>query len=224
MRKYFAIFLVAILGGGLGTYIINYNTSNSLPVSSTPPVALVQLPAQSSTIRSQDAVTPDFVLAAQVSTPAVVHIQTIIEGTNPNGPIPDYYRDFFWFFNQPQSPKVSAGSGVIISPDGYIVSNNHVVEGATQIQVTLNDKRTFKANVISTDPNTDLALLKVDAKELPFIKFGDSEKVQVGEWALAVGNPFNLTSTVTAGIISAKGRNINIFNKGAYPYAIESFI
>jgi len=100
--------------------------------------------------------------------------------------------------------RESAGSGVIISSDGYIVTNNHVVENADQITITLNDNREFTARVVGTDPDTDLALLKVDAKSLPAIVVGDSEKLKVGEWVLAVGNPFNLTSTVTAGIVSAK--------------------
>jgi len=113
------------------------------------------------------------------------------------------------------------GSGVIMTNDGYIVTNNHVVEGSSEIEVTLNDKRTFKAKLIGADPNTDIALIKIDAEKLPVIAFGNSDSLKVGEWVLAVGNPFNLTSTVTAGIVSAKARNINIINT---KMRIESFI
>lgn len=117
--------------------------------------------------------------------------------------------------------KVGNGSGVIISPDGYIISNNHVVEGGAAFEITLHNKRDYNAKLIGTDPNTDLALLKIDAENLTTIDFGNSDQVEVGEWVLAVGNPFNLTSTVTAGIVSAKARNINIIGE---QYSIESFI
>jgi serine protease Do len=113
------------------------------------------------------------------------------------------------------------GSGVIISDDGYIITNNHVVENAESVDVTLNDKRTFTAKVVGRDPGSDIALLKIKAENLPYIKYGDSEQLRLGEWVLAVGNPFNLTSTVTAGIVSAKGRSLQL-NEGNYK--IESFI
>ena len=120
-----------------------------------------------------------------------------------------------------------SGSGVIISQDGYIVTNNHVINEATKIEVVLNDKRTYVAEVIGTDPNTDLALLRIKENSLPFVNYGNSDDVKVGEWVLAVGNPFNLNSTVTAGIVSAKGRNINILEhnaQGGSLAPIESFI
>ncbi len=148
----------------------------------------------------------NFISAAAIVTPAVVNIRA----TQAN----EY--DFFG-----GSYGGSSGSGVIISPDGYIVTNNHVIEDGKIIKVTLNDKRKYEAEVIGTDPNTDLALLKVKASNLPSLVFGDSDSIQVGEWVLAVGNPFDLESTVTAGIISAKGRNINILEGSA---SIESFI
>ena len=131
--------------------------------------------------------------------------------------------NFFNFFNFQAQPQVyqAYGSGVILSEDGYIVTNNHVVKGADEITVTLHDKREYTATVIGTDPNTDLALIKIDADDLTPINFANSDDVKVGEWCLAVGNPFNLNSTVTAGIVSAKGRNINILKQ---KYAIESFI
>lgn len=119
------------------------------------------------------------------------------------------------------SPGASTGSGVIISSDGYIVTNYHVIEGAKTLEVTLFNKRTYEADIIGKDPSTDLALIKINKNELPFLEFGNSDSTAIGEWVLAVGNPFNLTSTVTAGIVSAKGRNINILEGN---YKIESFI
>ena len=116
---------------------------------------------------------------------------------------------------------MASGSGVIISRDGYIVTNNHVVEGADALEVTLDDNRTFTAKVIGADPTTDIALIKIDGDNFPFIPWGNSDNLKVGEWVLAIGNPFNLASTVTAGIVSAKARNINIINKNT---AIEAFI
>jgi Do/DeqQ family serine protease len=143
----------------------------------------------------------------------------------------DPFEDFFSprLFPRQESPnrrnqpnlRIGQGSGVIISDDGYIVTNNHVVDGADDLEVTLYDNRTYKATVIGSDPTTDLALIRIKEKDLPKIAFVDSDKVKVGEWVLAVGNPFNLTSTVTAGIVSAKGRNINILKD---QFAIESFI
>ena len=118
---------------------------------------------------------------------------------------------------------MGAGSGVIISTDGYIITNNHVIDGADELEVTLNDNRKFPAKIIGADPTTDIALIKIEATDLPTIPFGDSEKLKVGEWVLAVGNPFNLTSTVTAGIVSAKSRG-NIGAGGKDRSKIESFI
>jgi S1-C subfamily serine protease len=154
----------------------------------------------------------DFTEAAAAVTPAVVYIRTTYAAAS-NGGQDQMEQMFGQMFGQrvrPQGPQRASGSGVIISPDGYIVTNNHVVDKADKIEVTTNDKRTFQAKVIGTDPNTDLALIKVSATNLPIVKLGNSDNARVGEWVLAVGNPFNLTSTVTAGIISAKGRNIGI--------------
>ena len=164
----------------------------------------------------------DFTVAAEKSVNAVVHIRTEIVTSNT-------YYDFFGSFLEqiygnriqvPDNVSVGFGSGVVISSDGYIVTNNHVVEGARKIEVTFNDKHKREAEVVGTDPTTDIALIKVDAQDLEYLTFGDSDKVRVGEWVLAVGTPFNLTSTVTAGIVSAKARNINILGAGT----IESFI
>lgn len=170
----------------------------------------------------------DFSHAAEKTTPAVVHIKSTsgLQDRREEEMPQDPFRYFFGPQNphqRPQRPRQASGSGVIINgAEGYIVTNNHVIEGADAVEVILADKRNFEATVIGTDPSTDLALLQVDAEEqLPFLKLGSSEDAKVGQWVLAVGNPFNLTSTVTAGIVSAKGRNINIL-KDAAP--IESFI
>ncbi len=173
----------------------------------------------------------NFVYASNIVRPTVVHVKCTYEGkaiaqNNPHSNDP-FFKFFFdepggGNFGAPQ-PAQSSGSGVFISSDGYIVTNNHVIDGASKIQVTLDDKRTYDAKLIGKDPETDLALLKIEEKDLPFAKFGNSEKIKVGEWVLACGNPFDLRSTITAGIVSAKGRNINLL-RGNNNYAIESFI
>jgi serine protease Do len=161
----------------------------------------------------------DFTYAAELTVHAVVHVHTKTKmGSPADNPILE------WFYGDRYSQPREAngyGSGVIISNDGYIITNNHVVENAESVEVTLNDKRTFTAKVIGHDPGSDIALIKIKADNLPFIKYGDSEQLRLGEWVLAVGNPFNLTSTVTSGIVSAKGRTLGL-NEGNYK--IESFI
>ena len=168
--------------------------------------------------------TPDFVDAAESSVDAVVHIMTkVVKQSNT-------YDDFFGallgqLYGYPGQTRnntmVAYGSGVVLTPDGYIVTNNHGVEGADEVEVTFNNKVKKTATIIGTDPTTDLALIKVEASDLPFLTFGDSDNVRIGEWVLAVGNPFNLTSTVTAGIVSAKARNLSILGEGT---SVESFI
>ncbi len=167
----------------------------------------------------------DFIDAAEKTVNAVVHIRTEIIRRSAT------YDDFFgslrdYFYGNPhatpsQRSLVGFGSGVVLSDDGYIVTNNHVVEGADKIEVTFNDKRKMSAIIVGTDPSTDLALIKVEAEDLHYLDYGNSDEVRIGEWVLAVGNPFNLTSTVTAGIVSAKARNINILGNRS---SIESFI
>ena len=177
----------------------------------------------------------DLTSAAEKALPAVVHIKNVQNSKVQtvdvqSDPFSDFFSDPFGFFGNPgrgnggtqkrkiqTQPRASSGSGVIISTDGYIVTNNHVVDGADELTVTLNDNREFSARIIGTDKTTDLALIKVDAKDLPAITIGSSDKLKVGEWVLAVGNPFNLNSTVTAGIVSAKARSL-----GAN--GVESFI
>ncbi len=156
----------------------------------------------------------DFSYASERTTPSVVFIQTLSEYEYRTGSWLD------WFFEPRTSQQIGSGSGVILSEDGYIVTNNHVIDDADVIKVTHN-KKSYDAQLIGLDPSTDLAVLKIDGKKLPAVTIGKSDLVKVGEWVLAVGNPFNLTSTVTAGIVSAKGRNINILRD---KFPIESFI
>lgn len=167
----------------------------------------------------------DLTQAAENSLHAVVHIKSTQQAkTRTVQGQPDIF-DFFFGDGRGQQrqvqsqPRVGFGSGVIISKDGYIVTNNHVIDGADEISVKLNDNREFKGRVVGTDPSTDLALVKIESDDLPTIPVGDSDALKVGEWVLAVGNPFNLTSTVTAGIVSAKARTLGVYNGG-----IESFI
>ena len=180
----------------------------------------------------------DFSAVADKVIDGVVHIRSTVTSTagNYQQAPPDPFRffddDLFERFFGPQfkapqqrnyqmPPRVGTGSGVIFDSNGYIVTNNHVVKGATDVEVTLNDNRTFKADIIGVDPTTDLAVLKIDAEDLTTLGFENSDNVKVGQWVLAIGNPFNLNSTVTAGIVSAKARNINILRE---QYAVESFI
>jgi serine protease Do len=153
----------------------------------------------------------DFTYAAEQTVHAVVHVRTksTVEPQASN-PIME------WLYGNDNNSRprevAGYGSGVIISADGYIITNNHVIEDAESIEVKLNDNRTFTAEIVGRDPSTDIALLKIKATDLPYIRYGDSEQLKLGEWVLAVGNPFNLTSTVTAGIVSAKGRSLRILD------------
>ncbi len=166
----------------------------------------------------------NFIYAAHRSLPSVVHIKTSYLSNASNtqeDPLKDMFRQFHGDRYTPY-PRESSGSGVIISDDGFIVTNHHVIDNASLIEVILNDKRVYIAELIGSDPSTDLALLRIQAQNLDFIPYGNSDDLQVGEWVLAVGNPFDLKSTVTAGIVSAKGRNINLIKDNQF--AIESFI
>ena len=162
--------------------------------------------------------TMDFTEAAEKAVHAVVHVKVKSQASYN-------YNPFYEFFfgekpNMQPEPVMGFGSGVIISPDGYIVTNNHVVDGSTDIEVVLNDRRSFPAEVIGADPSTDIALVKIKATDLPYMVYGNSDDLRLGQWVLAVGNPYNLTSTVTAGIVSVKARNISILGESS----IESFI
>nr|WP_297162118.1 Do family serine endopeptidase [uncultured Dysgonomonas sp.] len=178
---------------------------------------------------------PDFTKAAESSIHAVVHIKSTVKSVETAGrrqrQMIDPFEYFFGFgdrggseYMNPQ-PSVGYGSGVIISKDGYIITNNHVIDKATEIEVTMNDNQKYVAKLIGTDPTTDIALLKIEGTDFPYVSFGNSDDLKVGEWVLAVGNPFNLTSTVTAGIVSAKGRGgIGAGKQGGGDMTIQSFI
>src|SRR5690606_25793215 len=167
---------------------------------------------------------PDFVEASQKTVNAVVSINNF-SNQKQNQRYNDPFEFFFGFPQQQRDPDLPTGqgSGVIISEDGYVVTNNHVIKGSDKIEVGLNNQKSYVADLIGTDPNTDIALLKIEEQGLPFIKFVDSDAINVGDWVLAVGNPFGLNSTVTAGIVSAKGRSIDILRRNA-TNPIESFI
>lgn len=165
----------------------------------------------------------DFTAAAERTVNTVVHVKT----QSTMQPVFNPWSDFFGYRQEPQV-QMSSGSGVIISNDGYIITNNHVVEGAEKLTVTLNNNKTYEGTLIGRDPSTDIAVIKIDEKNLPAITWGSSDEVKIGQWVIAVGNPFDLTSTVTAGIVSAKARNINLLghdnrtNEEIFP--VESFI
>ncbi|MFM7700211.1 MAG: trypsin-like peptidase domain-containing protein, partial [Bacteroidota bacterium] len=203
-RQYGATLLIAFLGSLLGAWIV-YGLQKRPALHpanwGSAPVTLTAFP-------EHIVEHPNFVTTAAMVTPCVVHIKTkgsaqgAFKGDIPPGM--DMFRDFFNGPDMmPRGPQMGSGSGVILSGDGYIVTNNHVIKEADEIEVILNDKRSFNGKVIGQDPSSDLAVVKIEANDLPFVKIGNSDKLQIGEWVLAVGNPFNLNSTVTAGIVSA---------------------
>jgi len=220
MKKYVGIFLIAVMGGAVSLGLYKAFEKKTSVYYSKPE----GIPARQVAFYGPSAPgnLPDFEKAAAISVHAVVHIKSDFQQKSL------VYDDFFPLFNfgnpAPReyiSPYTAMGSGVIVTGDGYIVTNNHVVQDAVKVTVTLNDKRVYTATVVGTDPSTDLALIRIDEHDLPYLVYGNSDEVKIGEWVLAVGNPFNLTSTVTAGIVSAKARDINILgSKGA----VESFI
>jgi len=222
MKKIGLTLLTAFVGGAmaLGTYkVFEKKYADNMSLDEKQSVYFANNKALSNITSS--AGETDFTQAAAAVTPAVVYIRTTYTPSSSGGSssqqdaMERMFGDMFGQRMQPRQsqPRQASGSGVIISPDGYIVTNNHVVAKADKIDITLNDHRTFTAKVIGTDPNTDLALIKIEGTNLPVVKFGNSDDVRVGEWVLAVGNPFNLTSTVTAGIVSAKGRGIGILDQ-----------
>ncbi|MDB5002278.1 MAG: serine protease [Mucilaginibacter sp.] len=219
MKRIGLTLLTAFVGGAmaLGTYkVIEKKYADNMSFDDKQNVYFASNHLSSGITSSAGEV--DFTQAAAAVTPAVVYIKTTYSNTAQNSQqdrLQQMFGDMFGQRGTPRqmAPQMASGSGVIISPDGYIVTNNHVVAKADKIDITTNDHRHFTAKVIGTDPNTDLALIKIDATDLPIVKLGNSDDAKVGEWVLAVGNPFNLTSTVTAGIVSAKGRGIGIIGQ-----------
>lgn len=222
MKKTLSFLIVFILGGLLFYIITIFSPSKeTVRLHDEPDLAPVHRTGISAPLPVNG---PDFTEAASKTVDAVVHIRSQFRTKSQD--YDDFFgalREYLGYERRPNRtyPISGWGSGVILSSDGYIVTNNHVVEGAELIEVILNDKRVIEGELVGLDPSTDLALLKIDMNELPHISYGNSDRVRVGEWVLAVGNPFNLTSTVTAGIVSAKARDINILGSQG---AIETFI
>lgn len=205
MKKIFTIVLFSALGGALtlGAYKlfvekpqVVLNETAAIPAS---------IPTHFSSVTEDAIENTDFTIAAEKTLNAVVHVKNTRFKT-----VRDPFAELFYGqgSGSKRFPQIGAGSGVIISSDGYIVTNNHVIDNANEIEITLNNKKVYKAEMIGADPDNDIALIKIDEEKLPYITFANSDNVKIGEWVLAVGNPYNLTSTVTAGIISAKGRDL----------------
>lgn len=215
MKKVFVYFFATVLVSSLTAFVVvkltdkergNYNSNTA------------SLPLRNVTLSDQ--LYPDFTFAAERSVKAVVHVKVTKKGMEQPFTIYDF---FFGYGNPGMSPRnqVNSGSGVIITSDGYIITNNHVIEGADDIVVTLEDNKSYKSKLIGRDPVTDIALLKIDANNLPYLTFGNSDSLRLGEWVIAIGNPYNLRSTITAGIVSAKGRSMPASGE---EFKIESFI
>ena len=215
MKKGIMIVLLSALIGGLTAHAVVYG---------------MQTDAQEEMVNAEDMEPrtvnwapdnwPDFTYAAETAVDAVVYVK-VVSSSSSSSDLSSIFEYFFGYGTPQQRERVTSGSGVIIREDGYIVTNNHVIEGADKIQVTLNTNQTYEAVVVGTDPATDVALLKVEANGLPVIPFGDSDKLRLGEWVIAIGSPYDLRSTITAGIVSAKGRSMP---NSSGKFRIESFI
>ena len=220
MKRGILITLLSALAGGLTAYVV---VKTLLHEQGTEVVQTTMDGARFRTVSLAQDNWPDFTYAAESAVDAVVYVK--VSATQNMQQSPSSIFDFFFGFPQQGAPqqreKVGSGSGVIIREDGYIVTNNHVIEGATKIEVTLNNNQTYQATLVGTDPATDVALLKIEANDLPVVPFGDSDKLRLGEWVIAIGSPYDLRSTITAGIVSAKGRSMPNYSG---EFKIESFI
>ena len=219
MRRGILVALLSAVVAGLTAFaVVKYAMYNQAPT-----IVQVDEGARFRTVNLAEDNWPDFTYAAESAVDAVVYVR--VKATETAQEMPGSIFDFFFGMPQQGTPRqrerVGSGSGVIIREDGYIVTNNHVIEGATEIEVTLNNNEKYSAVLVGTDPATDVALLKVDAKGLPFIPFADSDKLRLGEWVIAIGSPYDLRSTITAGIVSAKGRSMPNYSG---EFKIESFI
>jgi serine protease Do len=225
-NKLFPIILTAALTS-VSTYFIAARFSDKLPFATIEQRLPVNYAGFNTADMIKSAPPADFESAAQASVQAVVHIKTSTKGRTVTAQDPLFNDEYFGnIFGRRQyyiPPQLGSGSGVVVSPDGYIVTNNHVVANAEDVTVTFNDRYTTTAEIVSKDPSTDIALLKVKDKDLPYMEFGNSDHVKLGQWVLAVGYPLTLDATVTAGIVSAKSRAIGV-NKTQSANAIESFI
>ncbi len=220
MKRGILITLLSALAGGLTAYAVvsNVTTDGMTSVDASHDAGMFR------TVNLQQDSWPDFTYAAESAVDAVVYVK--VTSTQSVQQAPSSIFDYFFGFPQgggapQQRERVGSGSGVIIREDGYIVTNNHVIDEATKIEVTLNNNQTYPATLVGTDPATDIALLKIDATGLPMIPFGDSDKLRLGEWVIAIGSPYDLRSTITAGIVSAKGRSMPNYTG---EFKVESFI
>ncbi|MEM9141397.1 MAG: trypsin-like peptidase domain-containing protein [Bacteroidota bacterium] len=206
MKGFARSLLLAIFAGAvtLGAYKLLFENPRYTVVPETPAGAVFTTNYTSTSAKGAGINEVDFTVAAENTVNAVVHVKNLTLNHGSSS-----VWDFFYGSGGSQRPQIGTGSGVIITSDGYIVTNNHVIEKANQLQVTLNNNKTYEAELIGTDPNSDIALIKIEGDgPLPYLAFGNSNETKIGEWVLAVGNPFNLTSTVTAGIVSAKARDL----------------
>jgi len=206
MRLFLKYLLIGVLSGFISIFFYNYYdeskiTFNDLNYNNSIPVNYLH--------SNKNSISTDFTVAAEKTIDAVVHVKNTSRSSSNT---PSWYR-FFYEEENDIPERIGTGSGVIVSPDGYIITNNHVIDGYSEIEITTNNNKSYKASLIGTDPGTDIAVLKINTDSmLPYISFGDSDNTKIGEWVLAVGNPFNLNSTVTAGIISAKSRDLNKYD------------
>lgn len=216
MRKNVVTVVVSLMLGAL-TAVIIYSATGKNENNDTYVYSDETVRPQNVTISGEY---PDFVYAAETSVKSVVFVKVVKRSERSQAPS-SIFEYFFGFGESMPREQVGSGSGVIVSEDGFIVTNNHVVSGASEIDVTVGDQKTFKAEIVGTDPATDIALLKIDAEGLPVLPMGDSDQLRLGEWVLAIGSPYGLTSTITAGIVSAKGRTMPSYDR---EFKIESFI
>ena len=222
MKKGILYFFIAAIAGAISSCaVVKLSNRNSTAADSS---AVVQSDTQFRTVDLSNDKWPDFTFAAETCVDAVVYVkvratQQVVSNAGP------LFRFFFGYERIPYSREVQgSGSGVIIREDGYIVTNNHVIAGANAIEVTLNNNRTYPARLIGTDPATDVALIKIEESGLPIVPFADSDQLRLGEWVLAIGSPYDLRSTITAGIVSAKGRSMPKDPNNPNEFRIESFI
>ena len=222
MKKGILYFFIAAIAGAISACaVVKLSNRNSTAADSS---AVVQSDTQFRTVDLSNDKWPDFTFAAETCVDAVVYVkvratQQVVSNAGP------LFRFFFGYERIPYSREVQgSGSGVIIREDGYIVTNNHVIAGANAIEVTLNNNRTYPARLIGTDPATDVALIKIEENGLPIVPFADSDQLRLGEWVLAIGSPYDLRSTITAGIVSAKGRSMPQDPNNPNEFRIESFI
>lgn len=207
MKRIGNLLLVSVFAGAitLGAYKLLFEKANYAIISQNDGGSVINTSYTPTSAKGAGINEVDFTNAAETTVNAVVHVKNVSLSKSPTT-----IFDFFYGSGGSVTPQVGTGSGVIISQDGYIVTNNHVIARASQLQVTLNNNKTYKAELIGADPNSDIALIKIETDDkLPYLAFGDSDNAKIGEWVLAVGNPFNLTSTVTAGIVSAKARSLD---------------